>query len=624
MKFGLLGPMLVHDGDQDITIPAARQRVLLAAMLVRAGRVVPAGELAEMVWDGLPPPGAPTTLRTYVKRLRQVLGPRAGARVVTRYPGYLLAAGKNEVDLLRFTGLCREGGDAVRDGSWARASALLGEALGLWRGAAMADVPCSTLQRDESSRLEQLRLQAAEWRIEAGLHLGWDSELLPELHSLAAEYPLRERFHAQLMLALYRCGRQGEALAAYRHARQVLVKELGAEPGIELRELHQRILVADAGLLDGPQAGRLHLAAPPRQLPAAPGLFTGRVQELNALTARLLPGGRQPNSVVLLLLGGTAGVGKTALALRWAHEVAHRFPDGQLFANLRGYDCGDPADPAEVLAGLLRALEVPGHDIPAELEARAARYRSLLAGRRMLVLLDNASSAEQVRPLLPGTAGSLAVITSRNALTGLVVRDGAHRVDVEVLTVDESAELLCALIGPRAQADLSGRRMLAERCSRLPLALRLAAELMSLRPGVGIADLASELADRGQRLHLLDAGDDDPRTALRTVFSWSYRRLSADQAAAFRLLGLYPDADFDLPAIAALTGLPPARARAVTEALHRAYLIQRPSADRYQMLGLLKAYAAEQAHELDDAATRQAALTRLRDHYAAVACPARY
>ncbi|HXS64873.1 MAG TPA: BTAD domain-containing putative transcriptional regulator, partial [Streptosporangiaceae bacterium] len=546
MKFGLLGPMLVHDGDQDIAIPAARQRVLLAAMLVRAGRVVAAGELAEMVWDGMPPPGAATTLRSYVKRLRQVLGPRAGARVITRYPGYLLSAGKNEVDLLRFTSLCREGGDAVRDGSWARASAQLGEALGLWRGAAMADVPSSTLQRDESSRLEQLRLQATEWRIEAGLHLGWDGELLPELQTLAVEFPLRERFHAQLMLALYRCGRQGEALAAYRHARQTLVRELGTEPGIELRELHQRILAADSGLLDGPHQARLAISPPPRQLPAAPGPFTGRGQELDALTARLLPGGHRPKTVVLLLLGGPAGVGKTALALHWAHEVSHRFPDGQLFVDLRGYDCQEPVDPAQALAGLLSALEVPAHEIPADLDARAARYRSLMAGRRMLVLLDNASSAEQVRPLLPGTAGNLAVITSRNALTGLVVREGAQRIDLGVLTSGESAELLCALIGSRAAADWPGRRMLAERCSRLPLALRLAAELACLQPGAGLADLAGELAEQGRRLQLLDLGGDDPRSAIRTVFSWSYQRLPEDQATAFRLLGLYPGVDFDL------------------------------------------------------------------------------
>jgi DNA-binding SARP family transcriptional activator len=615
MKFGLLGPMLVHDGDQGIAIPAARQRVLLAAMLVRAGRIVPAGELAELVWDGTPPPGSAATLRSYVKRLRQVLGPRAGARVVTRYPGYLVSAGKNEVDLLRFTSLCRDGGDAVRDGSWARAAELLGEGLGLWRGAAMADVPSLTLQRDESLRLEQLRLQATEWRIEAGLHLGWDSGLLPELQTLAVEYPLRERFHAQLMLALYRCGRQGEALAAYRHARQILVKELGAEPGIELRELHQRILAADFGLLGAPRPARLATSPQPRQLPAAPGLFTGRGQELDALTAKLLPGGHRPKTVVVLMLGGTAGVGKTALALRWAHEFAHQFPDGQLFVNLRGYDCGEPVDPAHALAELLRSLQVPNHEIPAELEAKAACYRSLLAGRRMLVLLDNASSAEQVRPLLPGTAGSIALVTSRHALTGLVVSEGAHRLDLEVLTPDESGDLLCALIGPRAEADWAGRRALAERCSRLPLALRLAAELASLRPGADLSDLASELADRRQRLQLLDVGGDDPRTAIRTVFSWSYRRLPADQAYAFRLLGLYPGTDFDPSVAEALTGFPAERARSLLEALHRAYLIQRSATDRYCMLALLKAYAAEQAHELDDDATRRAALTRLRAYH---------
>lgn len=614
MKFGLLGPMLVNDGDQDIAIPAARQRVLLAAMLVRAGRVVPAGELAELVWDGMPPPGSAATLRSYVKRLRQVLGPRAGARVVTRYPGYLVSAAKNEVDLLRFTSLCRDGGDAVRDGSWARAAAMLGEALGLWRGAAMADVPSITLQRDESSRLEQLRLQATEWRIEAGLHLGWNSELLPELQVLAVQYPLRERFHAQLMLALYRCGRQGEALATYRYARQVLVKELGAEPGIELRELHQRILAADVGLLEAPHQARLVISPPPRQLPAAPGLFTGRRLELDALTTRMLPSADGPETMIVFVVGGPAGVGKSALALAWAHGAAHRFPDGQLFVDLRGYDRGEPVDPAQALAGLLYALEVPANEMPPDLEARAARYRSLLAGRRMLVLLDNASSAEQVRPLLPGTAGSSALVTSRNALTGLVVREGARRLDLGVLTPDDSAELLCALIGPRAETDWAGRRLLAERCSRLPLALRLAAELASLRPGDGLSDLAGELADPGQRLQLLDLGGDDPSTAIRSVFSWSYRRLSPDQAYVFRLLGLYPDKEFDPSAAAALTGLPAEQTRRLIEALCRAYLIQRSPSGRYQMLGLLKAYAAEQASDLDDEATRRDALARLREY----------
>src|SRR5215472_9704394 len=350
MRFGLLGPLLVQDGDRDIAVPAARQRVLLAAMLVRAGRVVPAGELAELVWDGLPPPGSATTLRTYVKRLRQVLGPRAGGRVVTRYPGYLVSAAKSEVDLLRFTGLCREGGMALRDSSWAEAAALLCEALGLWRGAAMADVPSSILQRDESLRLEQQRLQAVEWRIDAELHLGRDGELLPELQTLASEHPMRERFHAQLMLALYRSGRQADAMAVYRYARRVLVSELGTEPGTELRELHQRILAADSGLLVSQHATRLSATTLPRQLPAAPSWFIGRDHELAELNALLWPSGQPPTALMLSLISGTAGVGKTALAVRWAHEVAHRFPDGQLYINLRGYDCGEPMDPADALA----------------------------------------------------------------------------------------------------------------------------------------------------------------------------------------------------------------------------------------------------------------------------------
>ena len=596
MRFGILGRLLVHDGDHVVAIPAARQRVLLAAMLVRVGRVVPAGELAEMVWDGTPPPASAATLRTYVKRLRHVLGPRAAPRVATRYPGYLLNAAKDEVDLLRFTELCRDGGDAVRDRSWAQASALLGEALGLWRGAAMADVPSSVLQRNESARLERLRMQAAEWRIDADLHLGRDNELLTELQSLAAEHPMQERFHAQLMLALYRCDRQAEALAAYRHARRVLVSELGAEPGTELRELHQRILAADSRLLVSRPVARLSGSTLPRQLPAVPGSFTGRGKELAELTAMLHPAGQAPGTVALSVISGTAGVGKTALAVRWAHEVAHRFPDGQLYVNLRGYDSGEPMDPADALARLLRALDRPGPDIPPEMEERAALYRSALAERRVLALLDNARSAEQVRPLLPGgVPGCAVIVTSRSTLAGLVAREGAQRLSLDALSAAESGELLRALLGRFAEADPEGARALAERCCGLPLALRLAAELAVAGPQARLAELTDDLTDPRRRLDLHDAGGDDPRTALRKVFSWSYKHLDAHSARAFGLLGLHPGAEFDLTVVAALTGLSAERSRVVTEVLLSEHLVRSTSAGRYRMHHLLRAYAAEKA-----------------------------
>lgn len=252
MWFGVLGPLLVHNGDVVVDVPATRHRVLLAALLMRAGTTVPADTLAEIVWDGVPPPGAEVTLRSHVSRLRQVLGPDVRERVVTRYRGYLVEAGEDEVDLLLFRRLCREGGAAARNGKWAKAWESLDEALALWRGPPLADVPCELLHRDDLPGLEELRLQAMEWRIDAGLGLGFHGELAAELQLLTAAHPLRERFYAQLMLAHYRSGRQAEALATYQRARQTVTEALGADPGSELRDIHQRILTADPSL-DLPQ-----------------------------------------------------------------------------------------------------------------------------------------------------------------------------------------------------------------------------------------------------------------------------------------------------------------------------------------------------------------------------------
>jgi DNA-binding SARP family transcriptional activator len=398
MCFGILGPLLVHDGDSVVSVPAARQRVLLAALLFRAQTAVSADALAEMMWDGMPPAGAVTTLRSHVMRLRRVLGPAAGARVVTKYPGYLLEVREEEVDLLRFARLCREGGAAVRACEWARAAGLLAEALGLWRGDPLADIPSDLLRRDELPTLEQLRLQAVEWQMDAGLHLGGHAELMPELHALAARHPLRERFHAQLMLALYRCGRQAEALEAYRRARAVLVEELGAEPGGELRELHRRILAADPALA-APRCTPVDVsgAVIPREPPAPVAHFAGRADE-PAARPRLLDQavGPAPATIVISVIGGATGVGKTALPVQWARRVAERFADGQLWVNLRRHDPDQQMPAAEALSRFLRALGVLAQDIPAEEAQRAARYRSVLATKQVLVVLDNAGPDEQL------------------------------------------------------------------------------------------------------------------------------------------------------------------------------------------------------------------------------------
>jgi tetratricopeptide (TPR) repeat protein len=343
--------------------------------------------------------------------------------------------------------------------------------------------------------------------------------------------------------------------------------------------------------------------------------FTGRSAELKELS-RLLdrPGEQVPGTVVISAIGGSAGVGKTALAVHWAHRVAGRFPDGQLYVNLRGYDPGQPMLPADALAGFLRSLGVPGQDIPPEPDERAARYRSLLAGKQMLIVLDNAGSADQVRPLLPGTGACTVVVTSRDTLAGLVARDGAARLDLDVLPLQDAVALLRALIGTRAAAEPAVSAELAEQCCRLPLALRVAAELAVSRPAVPLADLAAELADLGTRLDLLEVGG-DPHTQVRAVFSWSYRYLGTSTARTFRLLGLHPGPDLEPYAVAALTGTTVPLARQALDVLARAHLAQRAGPGRYGMHDLLRGYARELTDSLDPEHEQHAAQTRLFDYY---------
>jgi tetratricopeptide (TPR) repeat protein len=549
-------------------------------------------------------------------RLRRRLDKRAAARVVTRAPGYLIEVSDGELDASRFEALTRQAGAAVRADRWAEAALTAAQALGLWRGAPLADIPSQLLRDRWVPQLEQLHAQALEWRIEADLHEGRHEELVPELRDLTARHPLREPIHGQLMLALCRCGRQAEALAAYQCVRDVLAAELGVEPGPSLRDLHQRILSADAALAvtERPAEGAPQPGAPRELPPAVPG-FTGRQVELEALT-RLLDRPREhaPEAVVISAIGGTAGVGKTALAVHWAHQSAGRFPDGQLYVNLRGYDPGQPLPAADALAAFLRSLGLPGQDIPPEADQRAARYRSLVAGKRMLIMLDNAGSADQVRPLLPGSGTCAVVVTSRDALSGLVARDGAARLDLDALPLEEAVALLRTLIGARVDAEPAAAAALADQCCRLPLALRVAAELAASRPAAPLTGLADELADLRTRLDLLTAGG-DRSTELRAVFSWSYRHLGAEDARAFRLFGLHPGPDVEPYAAAALTDTSVPQARRALDVLARASLIQPAGPGRHGMHDLLRAYARELTAAPGTEAEQQAALTRLFDYY---------
>jgi DNA-binding SARP family transcriptional activator/Flp pilus assembly protein TadD len=624
MEFGLLGPLLIRRGGLAVPVPRGSQRDVLSALLLADGRVVSVDQLAEVLWGQHPPPSAEMTVRNYVHRLRRALGEAGRARISTQPHGYMITVGDGELDVRRFEALLRAALAQARDGQWAAAAGQARQALELWRGEPLADVESDLLAVREKPRLAELRLQAAETWADASLRLGRHAEVMAELERLTAAHPLRERLHGLLMLARYRAGQPAGALAAYRDARQALVSELGVEPGTELRELHQRILARDPALAlprPGPAAGGGYgpanatgrAPAVPRELPGAVPGFVGRASEIAALSGLLeRADGTAAGTVVISAIGGTAGVGKTALAVQWAHQVAERFPDGQLYVNLHGYDPEQPVAPADALAALMRSLGVPGPDIPVETEERSARYRSLLAGRRMLIVLDNAREAVQVRPLLPGSSGCVTVVTSRDSLAGLVARDGAVRLDLDLLPATEAAGLLRALIGKRAAEDPDTTFALAEACCQLPLALRVAAELAAARPAVPLADLAAELAGL-RRLDLFDGGSDQ-HISVRAVFSWSYQHLDAAAARTFRLAGLHPGHDFDRYAAAALTGTEPAQASQTLALLTRANLIQPAGADRYGMHDLLREYARELAAR-DTEEERRAAVSRLLDYY---------
>jgi DNA-binding SARP family transcriptional activator len=462
MQFCLLGPLLVRRGDAVVPVPAAKHRVLLAALLLHAGRPVGIDELTEILWGPAPPVTARVSLQNYVMRLRRILAGDGPPRIVTQPGGYLINVGPGELDITRFEAALALGRTAARARAWEDAAAVLADGLALWRGEPLAAVPSDLLLAREVPRLAELRLQALEARIDAELHLGRPAEVIVELRGLVAAEPLRERLHALLMTALVRDGQQAGALAAYQAARRVLVDELGAEPGPELQRLQQQVLAGPPpghpprrppgpgrppGVSRPPGPGRL--AGPPRL--AGPARLVGRSAELAELTGLLDQA--TAGTVAITVIAGPAGAGKTALARHWAQQVRDRFPDGQLHLNLRGHGPGPPVAPAGALAELLVALGAPpprpapelrSAPGPAELEERAAQFRSLLAGRRMLVVLDDAASAEHVRPLLPGAAGCAALVTSRDPLIGLVARDGARRLDLEPLPPGLRARLPAA------------------------------------------------------------------------------------------------------------------------------------------------------------------------------------
>ena len=720
MDFGLLGPLVVRDGPREISVSAPRQRVLLAGLLLSAGRVVSLDALAGMLWEGEPPAGARGALHSAVQRLRSTLGPAGAELIETRAPGYLIGIGDDKLDIRQFSALTTRGHAAAEAGDWAQAASLLREALGLWRGDPLADVPSPVLRDREVASLEDQRQQAVAARIDADLHLGRHSEVVAELRQLVAAHPLQEQFHARLMLSLYRSGRQADALAAYQDARRIVTGELGLEPSPELRLLHQRILAADAELqpgADGVQPGALPgvqpgapgalpglqpgvqpgaqpgiqpgapgalpgvpgaspgsaagtrpvapgsaapgsaapgsaapgiaapgiaapgIAAPstaapgphdpvtgrhvvPRQLPAATRLFAGRDGALMALAGLAAEAAGTSQATVIAVIDGPAGIGKTTLAVHFAQQAAGRFPDGQLYLNLRGFDpAAPPMTPAEAIRLFLDALDVPAAQIPASLDAQTALYRSLLAGQRALVLLDNARDADQVRPLLPASPGCLVIVTSRSQLTSLVATEGAFPLALDVLSGADAHELLTRRLGPeRVAGDPGAVDELIQLCARLPLALSIAAARSASQPALPIAALTADLRDARKRLDVLDAGH--PSANVRAVLSWSYEQLGPGTARLFRLLGLHPGPDFSAPAAASLAGLPLDEGRRRLGELASVRLLTEHAPGRFSSHDLLRAYAAELALSADSEAERNAATGRMLDHYLNTAYPA--
>ena len=624
VQFRVLGPLEIEAGGGVLELGGPRLRALLALLVIHAGRVVSLRALVDGLWGQHRPPDADRTVRAYVSRLRQALSLAAagtvGELIVTRAPGYLLGVDPEVVDAVRFERLAADGRRALEAGQPVVAAEALTAALRLWRGEAYGEFADVSALRAEAARLEQVRLAAVADRVEADLAAGMGAELVAELEGLTGRHPGHEVLWGQLMRALYRAGRQADALAAFRRAREALVDSSGVDPAPALVEIHRQILAQDAGLLPSRGTGRPGAtAAHPAQLPPPVSAFTGRGGELADLDALLADtGSSTPSMLAIAAVSGTAGVGKTALAVRWAHRVADRFPDGQLYVNLRGYDPDQPVTPADALAGFLAALGVPGPDVPLSLDDRVARYRSETAGRRMLVVLDNAAGVEQVRPLLPGTPTAVVVVTSRDSLAGLVAVDGARRLDLDVLPVADSLALLRQLVGRRVEAEPDAAVRLAEQCARLPLALRVAAELAAAQRSTALADLVAELADQQRRLDLLDAGG-DPRAAVTAVFSWSVRYLPDGAARAFRLAALHPGPDLDAYAAAALADTSLHHVRILLAALARAHLVHPTGAGRYGMHDLLRAYAAGLAATQESAPERHAAIGRLLDYYTGVA-----
>lgn len=622
VEFRLLGPVGIWAGEEFLGPATPQQRSVLAMLLLNAGRTVPLDRLMKAVWDQEPPATARNAVQGYISRLRRLIARVPGTELATSPPGYRLVLDPGRVDLLRFRELVAR----AYASEHGLASDLLRQALRLWHGPPLADVAGGWLRDAFGATLAEERLSAVEERIAIDLRLGRHYEALAELPSLVGEHPLRERPVQLTMVALRQDGRRAAALAAYRDLRDRLVEELGISPGSELQRLHRRILEelvqagGDPAVLDHdgrPAEEPEGVPAPPvpAELPADLVSFTGRAEELaRAYETLSATGSGGPR---ICQISGLGGVGKSSLAIHVAHAVAGDFPDGQLYINLHGETPHtSPVKPLEAVRRFLRSLGVADAAIPASLEEAAGRFRSLTRGKRLLIILDNARDAAQVRLLLPGSPGCVVLITSRRRLTSF---EGAVQIPLGVLPDREALDLLRAAVGEAAiAAEPAAAAEVVRLCGSLPLALCLAAARLRARPAWSLAVLAKRLANSGRRLDELRADD----RALRASFQAGYQDLHADSqgrtaARMFRLLGMLAGPDISLSAAAALADLPEERARDLLDHLADAQLVDGYLPDRYRLHDLLRLFARERAEEEDGRQERQPALRRLVHHYLA-------
>ncbi|MGW6923894.1 BTAD domain-containing putative transcriptional regulator [Streptomyces sp. NPDC054950] len=665
LRFAVLGAVRVFRGDAELELGGPQERAFLALLLVGAGRPVAVSEIVDVLWGAAPPRSAVNVVRRHVGSLRRLLEPglaaRAeGRRLVRDAGGYRLVTDGDSSDLLRFRVLCEEG-RRIADRSPAQALELLTEALSLWRGPLAVGIPAQARAHPAFDAVDRELPAAVRLAADAALRAGRPDVVLADLRQAAARHPLDEPLQAGLLLALAAAGHRSEALAAYEAVRARLAEELGIDPGAVLRDARDTVLrdardtvlhgvrdmvlhgvpeaavgsssgessaeVSDGAGADGSLAdpAPAHAPAPgppsppalppPAQLPHGTEVFTGRDAELDEAFALSGADGSGPGTVVISAIGGMAGVGKTTLAVHWAHRVADRFPDGQLYVNLRGFEpSGAVLDPGEAVRGFLGALGVPPERVPHGVDAQAALYRSVLAGRRVLVVLDNARDTEQVRPLLPGSPGCLTIVTSRDELHGLVAAHGAHSLVLRPFDAVQARDFLVRRLGAeRVAAEPRAADEISELCAGLPLALACVAARAAGHPHFPLAAVAAELREAHGSLDAFVRSD--ASVDVGTVFSWSSRAVSAAAARLFRLLALHPGPDLCLPAAAALAGLPVRRARPLLAELTGLHLVTEHSPGRYAFHDLLRAHAGELVHERHTEADRAAALNRLHHHY---------